>query len=178
MKLRRLLIAAVIFTLLWGNSVASADVTHQSPHAFTVENSITVNKDPMTIHRTMTAHIGEWWLSSHTWSADAANLSTEMEEGGGLFEKLPNDGMVEHLRLIYYSPGAEYRWEGALGPLQSMSVNGRLTWTITSLDESQQVTFTYRVWGSAADGLEDIAPAVDGMMKETIASLEQRLSWD
>jgi uncharacterized protein YndB with AHSA1/START domain len=154
-----------------------ADVTHSSPHAFTVTNSITVGKDPALIHRTLTAHLGEWWVSSHTWSGDSANLSIRLEEGGGMYESLPDGGMVEHLRLLYAAPGKEYRWAGALGPLQSMSVNGRFIWTVEPVEQGHRVVFTYHVWGFDTDGLDAIAPAVDGMMKETIGALEKRLNW-
>ena len=154
----------------------SADVIRQEDNGFTVQNSITVSKDLMFIHRTLTAHINQWWPQSHTWSNDAGNLKTEMEEGGGMYETLPNGGFVEHLRLVFYSPGGEYRWEGALGPLQSMPVTGRFIWSLAAVEESYSITFTYHVWGDDSPDYAALAPAVDGMMKETISSLETRLN--
>ena len=156
----------------------AAEVTHQDENGFEVRHTITVDKDPMMIHRTLTAHVDQWWVSSHTYSGDSANLSIDLKKGGGLYEDLPSGGMVEHLRLLYFAPLQEYRWDGALGPLQPMETNGRLSWTIKPVEGGNSITFSYKVWGNPPGGLANWATPVDGMMKETITSLEKRLSRD
>ena len=157
---------------------AHAEVTHQADNGFTVKHQVTVEKEAFVIYRTLTAHIDQWWSADHTWSGDASNLSTDMELGGCFCEKLPNGGEVEHLRLIFFSPGNEIRWKGALGPLQSMPVDGLMIWQIQPNEGKQVVTFTYHVWGNPPGGLAGIAPAVDGVIGEQLASLEKRLGWE
>lgn len=170
--------AYLLFLYLLLPASAAADVVHQGDSGFEIRHSITVEAEPPVIHRTLTSSVSEWWVSSHTYSGDSANLYIEMETGGGFYENLPNGGFVEHLRLLYFSPGSVYRWEGALGPLQPMAVDGRFTWTVESTDSGNTITFTYVVWGNPPGGLASLAGPVDGMMKETITSLEQRLNWN
>ena len=60
-----------------------------------------------------------WWSSNHTFSGNAANLTWDARAGGCWCETLPNCGSVEHLRVVYVSPGKALRLRGALGPFQS-----------------------------------------------------------
>ena len=92
-------------------------------------------------------------------------------------EKLPNGGEVEHLRIIHFNPGVELRFNGALGPLQSMAVNGRMIWSIAAAEGGHRVTFTYHVFGHPEGGLDGIAPAVDRVIGEQLAGLAARLEW-
>lgn len=153
-----------------------AEITHSGDHGFTTAHSLTVPAEPFVVYRTMTSHVDQWWSADHTWSGDAANLYMEVEQGGCFCERLPDGGRVEHLRLIYFAPGSELRFDGALGPLQTMAANGRMTWAIEAAGEGSKVTFTYKVFGHPEGGLSGIAPAVDGVIGEQLARLGERLS--
>ena len=90
-------------------------------------------------------------------------------------ERLPQGGFVEHLRIIYLAPGSQIRFDGALGPLQSMPVDGRMLWTIAPSDTGSRITFIYHVFGHPEGGLAGIAPAVDGVIGEQLQRLGERL---
>ena len=152
-----------------------AEVTHSSEQGFTVRHSITTDAEAFVIYRTMTSHIDQWWSGDHSWSGDAANFYMDVEMGGCFCEKLPNGGRVEHLRLIYFSPGKELRFEGALGPLQTMATRGRMIWKVEPAESGNTVTFTYKVFGHLDGGLTGIAPAVDGVIGEQLVRLGERL---
>jgi len=139
---------------------------------------VTLPAEPFIVYRTMTSHIDQWWNGDHSWSGDAANLYMEVEQGGCFCERLPDNGRVEHLRIIYFSPGKELRFDGALGPLQTMAVQGRMIWTIEAAESGSKVTFTYKVFGHPEGGLAGIAPAVDGVIGEQLARLEERSNRD
>jgi len=153
-----------------------AEVVDSGEHGFTVRHSITTEKEAFVVYRTMTSHIDQWWSGDHSWSGDAANFYMKVERGGCFCEKLPNGGRVEHLRLIYFSPGEELRFDGALGPLQTMAAQGRMIWKIEAVENGNKVTFIYRVFGHPEGGLAGIAPAVDGVVGEQLTRLGERLS--
>jgi len=152
-----------------------AEVTHSDQHGFTVSHSIVTDAEPFVIYRTMTSHIDQWWSADHSWSGDAANLYMDVETGGCFCERLPDNGRVEHLRIIYFSAGKELRFEGALGPLQTMAAQGRMIWTIEAAESGNKVTFTYKVFGHPEGGLSGITPAVDGVIGEQLNRLGERL---
>lgn len=155
-----------------------ADLSAVSDSSFTVSHSAEVKAQPFVVWRTMTSHIGEWWSKDHSWSGDADNFYMKVERNGCFCEKLPGGGNVEHLRIIYFAPGTEVRFDGALGPLQTMPVNGRMIWKIEQREGGSRVTFIYHVSGHPEGGLEGIAPAVDTVIGEQLRNLQKRLDWD
>ena len=169
---------AIVTCLLLAAAPLKAELTESGDHGFTVIHSITTKAEPFVVYRTMTSHIDQWWSGDHSWSGDASNLYMKLERGGCFCERLPNGGRVEHLRIIYFSPGAELRFDGALGPLQTMAVQGRMIWKIEAVEDGSKVTFTYKVFGHPEGGLASIAPAVDGVIGEQLGRLGDRLNWD
>ena len=155
---------------------AAAELTRNEVNGFSVSHTIRTKAEPFVVYRTLTAHIDQWWSAAHSWSGDASNLYMDVEQGGCFCERLPGGGRVEHLRIIYYAPGSELRFDGALGPLQQMPVQGRMIWLIEPSDAGSTVTFTYHVFGHAQGGLTEIAPAVDGVVGEQLLNLGQRLA--
>lgn len=155
---------------------AQAEITHSSEYAFTVSHTIDVDATPFVVYRTLTSHIDEWWNGDHSWSGDAANFYMKIERGGCFCERLPDNGRVEHLRIIFLAPGKEIRFTGALGPLQTMPVDGRMIWKIEAAETGSKVSFIYHVFGHPEGGLTDIAPAVDGVIGEQIRRLDSRLA--
>lgn len=164
----------LLFTLL--TFPVHAELVSADEYGFTVRHEISVEAEPFLVYRTMAFHIGEWWNPDHSISGKAANLYMKVERGGCFCERLPNNGRVEHLRIIYFSPGEEIRFDGALGPLQTMPVDGRMIWKIDATETGSKVTFTYMVFGHTEGGLEGIAPAVDGVIKEQLDRLHTRLN--
>lgn len=152
-----------------------AEITQSGEYGFTVSHSIESAADPFVVYRTMTSHIDEWWNGDHSWSGDAANLYMKIERGGCFCERLPENGRVEHLRIIYLAPGREIRFDGALGPLQTMAVDGRMIWKIDPMETGSKISFTYMVFGHPEGGLAGIAPAVDGVIGEQLTRLGERL---
>jgi hypothetical protein len=163
-----------IVSLLLTSFPLKAELVDSGEHGFTVSHSITIEAEPFVVYRTMTSHIDQWWSPDHSWSGDAGNFHMELERGGCFCEHLPNGGQVEHLRIIYLSPGAEIRFDGALGPLQTMPVQGRMIWKIEAVENGSKVSFTYMVFGHPDGGLAGIAPAVDGVIGEQLLRLGER----
>lgn len=155
---------------------AWAELTRSDENGFSVRHTISTNAEPFVVYRTLTAHIDQWWNEAHSWSGDASNLYMDVEQGGCFCERLPGGGRVEHLRIIYFAPGSELRFEGALGPLQQMPVQGRMIWTIEPTENGSNVTFTYHVFGHSEGDLTAIAPAVDGVIGEQLSNLGERLA--
>jgi len=156
----------------------AAELVHAGENGFTVQHTATTNAKAAVVYRTMTAHIDQWWNPEHSWSGNAANLHMKTERGGCFCEKLPGGGFVEHLRIIYLAPESELRFDGALGPLQTMAAQGRMIWKIRVIEEGSQISFTYHVFGHPEGGLSAIAPAVDGVIGEQLQRLVERLAWD
>ena len=174
-RTRQVLVFALALSSTWP---LAAEVTQSGEHGFTVRHSLATKAQPYVVYRTMTAHIDQWWNPEHSYSGEAANLYMKTERGGCFCERLPNGGYVEHLRIIYLAPGSEVRFDGALGPLQSMAAQGRMTWKIDATESGSQVSFTYHVFGHPEGGLAEIAPAVDGVIGEQLQRLGERLTWD
>ena len=166
----------VLAALLLLSPFARAEVLEASDGGFSVRNSVTVKAASEEVWATMTGQIAEWWNPDHSWSADAGNLYMDAKLGGCFCEHLPaTGGSVEHLRIIYFSPGQEIRFDGALGPLQGMATGGRMIWTIEGTGEGTRITFTYKVHGWAEGGLAGIAPAVDGVIRQQLERLAERV---
>jgi uncharacterized protein YndB with AHSA1/START domain len=171
------MLRTVLMTLLLSQALPlAAEVLESGENSFTVSHSLETAAEAFVVYRTMTAHIDQWWNPAHSWSGEAANLYMKVERGGCFCERLPNGGFAEHLRIIYVVPGEELRFDGTLGPLQTMSVQGRMTWTIEKAEAGSRMTFTYRVFGHPPGGLTTLAPAVDGVIGEQLQRLGERLS--
>lgn len=63
------------------------------------------------------------------------------------------------------------RMLAALGPLQSMGVNGVLTYTVEPHPNGAKITMTYRVSGDPGLTLDQVAPLVDQVMMEQFGRL-------
>lgn len=172
---RALVIAALAATGLVAAPAAVAELTQSGEQGFTAVHRLQSTAPPAEAYRVMTTQIEGWWNPDHSWSGEAANLHIRAEPGGCFCENLPDGGFVEHLRIVYLAPGREIRFDGALGPLGSMAVNGRMIWSVEAADSGSVVTFTYHVFGHPEGGLGEIAPAVDGVIGEQLQRLGARL---
>lgn len=157
-----------------------AEVLNSGPGGFTVNHTVNTTASQKQLWETMVNHIDEWWHPDHTWSGDARNLYIKAELGGCFCEHLsPQDGNssggVEHLRIVYLKPYHEIRFDGALGPLQTMAVQGRMVWKVAAGENDSSITFTYMVHGFLEGGFADLAPAVDGVISQQLDRLGKRL---
>ncbi len=168
----------MLILLLSVSVPVTAEVIQSGENGFTVTHSIEINTEPSVVYSTMTSHIDQWWNGDHSWSGDASNLYMKIEMGGCFCEHLPTGGWVEHLRIIYLSPGQEIRFDGALGPLQEMAIEGRMIWKIAAVESGSKVSFTYHVHGFSESGFEGLAPAVDGVIGEQLSRLGKHLARD
>jgi hypothetical protein len=66
---------------------------------------------------------------------------------------LANGGGVQHMTVAYVDPGKILRFRGALGPLQTMAVDGSMTWELTAAGDKTHLQLTYTVGGYRASGL-------------------------
>ena len=156
-----------------------AEVVGSAEDGFSVSHSLITPAPAEAVWSAMTQNIDQWWHPDHSWSADAANLYMDARLGGCFCERLPaTGGSVEHLRIIYFNPNREIRFDGALGPLQGMATSGRMIWTIEATEEGSAITFTYKVHGWSEGGLAGIAPAVDGVIGQQLERLGSYLAVD
>jgi uncharacterized protein YndB with AHSA1/START domain len=148
---------------------AAAEVVEATDSGFTVSNTRTV---AASADRAWSAIVTpqRWWSAAHSWSGNAANFSLDPVAGGCFCERWAA-GSVVHARVIHAVKGKQLRLRGALGPLQGEALVGTLTFTLEPDGSSTKITMDYIVGGHARFALKDIAPAVDGVMKEQISGL-------
>ena len=150
---------------------ANADVKEASPDHLLIQDNRTIHAPPDKLYAAL-IDVAKWWNSEHTYSGDAAHLSLKADAGGCFCERW-NDQSVEHGRVIWANPGHVLRLDSALGPLQSMAVQGVLTFTLKPAPEGTALQLEYRVNGSAASGLDKIAPIANGMRMEQLQRLQR-----
>jgi hypothetical protein len=107
----------------------------------------------------------KWWSSDHTYSGNSANLSIDARATGCWCEKLPNLGGVRHMSVVYVARRKAIRFEGGLGPLQSMGLSGSMTWKFDAQEKGTTVEVRYAVGGYNPGGLKEVAPLVDGVLR-------------
>lgn len=162
--------AALLFAPL-----ARAEVASASSSSFVIEAESEIAAPPERVWRALT-RVERWWNSSHTYSGDASNLRLDARAGGCWCERWGNGQSVEHARvvLVMEHEGVKtLRVVGGLGPLQAMSVNAVLTFTVAPHPNGAKVTMTYRVSGDPSVALDTIAPLVDSVLMEQLGRLSR-----
>ena len=162
------LIAAVAFS-----APAHGEVIARSDAGFVIRTSAAVAKSPLEAWLALVAP-ARWWNKAHSWSGDSANLYLDPQATGCFCEFLPlpkdtspttRRGSAEHMHVIYADPAKVLRMTGSLGPLQSEALNGTLTVTLKPIEGGTRILFEYVVGGYMRFKPDEIAPAVDGMLK-------------
>ena len=162
---------------------ASAEVFQKSPSGFVIRHGADVASSADEAWKELIAP-RDWWSSEHTFSGDAANLSIDARAGGCFCEVLPAKdapraaprGGVEHMRIIYVERGRALRLSGALGPLQSEAVTGRLTINFRPIEGGgTRILWEYVVGGYMRHAVDEIAPAVDAVLGQQLAALAGKL---
>lgn len=143
---------------------ASGGVLDVAENGFTLRETVTVTAPPDKAYAAM-LDVGKWWSPDHTFSGNAANLSIDARVTGCWCEKLPNLGGVRHMTVVYLAPGKVIRFEGGIGPLQSMALSGSMTWKFDAQEKGTSVELRYAVGGYNPGGLKELAPIVDGVLR-------------
>lgn len=158
---------------------ASAEVRAVSDAGFEIASSAEVAASPAAVYAMIVAP-GRWWISAHSYSGDARNLTIDARAGGCFCEALPAkagepQGSVEHARVVFASPGKLLRLSGALGPLQAEAVTGTLTFALTPTPQGTRIDMSYVVGGYVRSGAKPLAPMVDMVMGQQLAALKKAL---
>jgi uncharacterized protein YndB with AHSA1/START domain len=151
---------------------ASAEVLNVAANGFEVRETAHIAAPPDQVYAALLLP-ARWWSSDHTFSRSAANLVLDARAGGCWCETLPNGGSVEHLTVVYVSPGKALRLRGALGPLQGLAVDGAMTWSVQSAAGGTDISMTYAVGGYVKDGFDDLSKGVDHVLGEQLARLKK-----
>lgn len=78
--------------------------------------------------------------------------------------------------MICAQPGKVLRIDAALGPLQQEAVMGRLTFTLEPTGQGTRISMRYAVGGYRKNGLASLAPIVDRVIGEQLASLGKAIA--
>jgi hypothetical protein len=167
MKLELML--AVIFCM--AAPTMTAEVVDSTANGFTVKTTLSIKAAPDAVYRQI-IHVGDWWDSAHTFSGDAHNLSIEEKPMGCWCEKLPNQGGVRHMQVVFLAPGKKLVMVGGLGPLQSMATAGTMTFQLSPAEGGTRLEVTYTVAGYFPAGLNTLAAPVDSVLGQQFARLK------
>lgn len=160
-------------------TAANAEVTNTAANGFTVQHQTVISGDNEAVWKAMIAP-SRYWNPDHSWSGNAENFYLVPQAGGCFCELIrttsddnikSSEGSVQHMRVVYARNGKMLRLSGALGPLQSEAVTGTLTMVLQPQGDSTAVRFTYKVGGYMEFPVDQIAPAVDGVIGEQLTRL-------
>ena len=164
--MKRVLISSL---LLASFAAAHAEVLAAGPDHYELKQEAVSALSPGELWDRL-IHPEVWWHPDHTYSGAAEHLSLDLK-AGGLWKEAWDDGSVAHGTVLTVLNGKMLRLDAPFGPLQDKGVN--VVWTITLAAEGEgtRVTFTETANGTAASGLDDLAPAVDFVKTEAITRL-------
>jgi hypothetical protein len=151
---------------------ASAEVLSVNANGFEVKEAVHVAAAPDKAFAAL-LQPSRWWASEHTFSGNAANLNLDARAGGCWCESLPDGGSVEHLRVIFVSPGKVIRLRGALGPFQALAVEGVMTWSVKGGTNGTDISLSYAIGGYSKDGFDALSKAADQVLGVQIERLRK-----
>ena len=173
--------AAIALLAVISAAPVAAEVKNADANGFVIIHNAEVAASPDAIWKRLIAP-KDWWQKEHSWSGSSEGFYIDAQAGGCFCElfqekqadgKIKTVGSVEHMRVIFTQPGKVLRMQGALGPLQSEAVTGTFTVALAPRKdgEATKLSFSYVVGGYMRYKVADIAPAVDKVLGEQIASL-------
>jgi uncharacterized protein YndB with AHSA1/START domain len=148
------------------------EVVETSAAGFSVRNAAAISASPTAVYTALTDKVGGWWDPVHTFSHDAGNLTLDAKPGGCFCERFPDGGGVQHMTVVYASPGKLLRLRGAIGPLQEAAVTGTMTWNLSQSSGGTAVELIYTVGGFRVGGFRDLPTVVDGVLRGQLARLK------
>ncbi|MEO1967459.1 MAG: SRPBCC family protein [Sphingomonadaceae bacterium] len=162
---------------------ANGEVVKTTEDDFVTRDTARVAATPMETWL-MLIKPGQWWNPEHTWSGDAANMTLTPQAGGCFCERIPGkdqpgafalEGSAMHAMVVQAFPLNVLRMRGGLGPLQGEPATGVLTITLKPVDGGTRIMWEYNVGGPMRYTIDEIAPAVDGVMSEQLHRLQKKL---
>jgi uncharacterized protein YndB with AHSA1/START domain len=162
---------SVLGVMLIG-TFASAEVSSVSSNGFEVKETVHIAA-PADKAFAALLQPSRWWSSEHTFSGNAANLTLDARAGGCWCESLPDRGSVEHMRVVFLSPGKVLRLRGALGPFQGLAVDGVMTWTLKANGNGTDISVSYAIGGYSKDGFDNLAKAADQVLSVQVERLRK-----
>jgi uncharacterized protein YndB with AHSA1/START domain len=174
-RIEKLVVCAAVLALSSkAGERAAAEVVSVASNGFEIRETAHTAASPDKVYAAL-LQPAQWWSSEHTFSHSAANLVLDARAGGCWCETLPGGGSVEHLRVVYVSPGKTLRLRGALGPFQGLAVDGVMTWSVKGAVDGTDISFTYAVGGYAKEGLAGMSDMTDHVLGEQIERLKKLL---
>ena len=160
--------AVILLTPGW----TRAEILNQSANGFTVKVIVNMHAAPDDVYRRVVRNVGDWWNPAHTFSGDAHYLTIDAKAMGCFCERLPNLGSVRHMEVVMAAPGEKLVMIGALGPLQSLAVNGAMTIQLSPAEGGTKLEVTYAVAGYLPAGMNTWAAPVNGVLTEQFTRLK------
>ena len=156
---------AMALLLATGIAPAQAEVTASSATGFAIHVEADLRQAPASAYADL-LQVGQWWHPDHTWFGDAGGLSIDPVAMGCFCERA-GDRQAMHMQVSYVDPGKVLKMIGGLGPLQMMGVHGGMSWQFKPAPQGpgSRLVFDYQVTGFADQGLDKLAPIVDGVLK-------------
>jgi len=173
-RLGHLVAGAALAGLVIASGKVSAEVADVAPGGFTVSESVHIAAPAEKVYAAL-VEPQHWWSSKHTFSGNAANLTLDAKAGGCWCEAMPDGGSVEHMTVVFASPGKTLRLRGAMGPFQAMATETVMTWSLKPVGDGTDVTLVSATGGYVKGGLESLAPVVDHVFGEQINRLKSYL---
>src|SRR5260370_26912870 len=162
-------VAAILLVLCPGR--VKPEVAESSSTGFTVKLALNIKGAPEEVYRRL-IHVGDWWNPQHTFSGDSHNLSIEEKPMGCFCEKLPNQGAVRHMEVVYLVPGKSLVLSGALGPLQSLAATGSMTIQLSAAEGATKLAVGYALTRYLPPGMNTWAAPVDAVITEQVSRLK------
>jgi len=177
-RVPKLLICVIAFAFApVGVERAAAEVLSVAANGFEVSETVHTAASPDKVYAALLLP-AQWWSPDHTFSHNAANLTLDARAGGCWCETLPGGGSVEHLRVVFVSPGKMLRLRGAMGPFQAVAVDGVMTFTVKSVADGTDISLTYAMGGYAKDGFDAASKVVDRVFGEQLERLRKFVDGD
>ncbi|MEM8919380.1 MAG: SRPBCC domain-containing protein [Pseudomonadota bacterium] len=170
---------AILTGLALVASPAAAEITNTAENGFTVRHQTLVEGPKEDVWKALIAP-SKYWNGDHSWTGNAENFYLVPQAGGCFCELISttdedniktSDGSVQHMRVIFAHKNRMLRMSGALGPLQGEAVTGTLTVQLQPEGDQTAVRFTYKVGGYMEFPVDQIGPAVDGVIGEQLTRL-------
>jgi uncharacterized protein YndB with AHSA1/START domain len=162
--------AAIVLAL--APAIAAPDVVDSAANGFTVKTTLHIKAPPRDVYHRMIRNIGDWWNPQHTFSGNSHSLSIEEKAMGCFCERLPNEGTVRHMEVVYLAPEKSLGMTGALGPLQTMAAAGSMRIEFTAEEGGTKLEVTYAVTGYLPAGMNTLAGMVDSVITEQFTRLK------
>jgi uncharacterized protein YndB with AHSA1/START domain len=163
-------ILAILLAIL--GAPLRGDVIESTAAGFLVRNTAAISAPPAKVYTALTDGVAGWWDPAHTFSHDSRNLSLDAKPGGCLCERLPDGGGVQHMSVLYASPGKLLRLTGAIGPLQEEALAATMTWNLLQAGAGTTVEMNYAVGGFRTGGFRDLPTVVDRVLRGQLARLK------